>query len=87
MSLKGQAEGGNRDQEEAHQLLNMTLMQAGGLLDDQAYLDGCLTVTAFKNGKYLKDVKTMTQKINCNAGEVTTNQKETYGRLQVWHLP
>jgi hypothetical protein len=89
MTLKGQAERGNGDQDKAHQLLNMMLTQARALPDNQAYLDGCLTVTAFKNGKYLKDVNRMTQgiKINCNVGVVTTNRKGTYGRLQVWHLP
>jgi hypothetical protein len=64
-------------------------MQGGVLPDNQAYLNRCLTVTAFKSGKYLKDVKTMTHRIriNCNAGAVTTNRKGTYARLHVWHLP
>jgi hypothetical protein len=26
-------------------------------------------------------------KINCNVGAVTTNQMETYGKLNVWYLP
>ncbi len=44
-------------QEEVHQLLNVALAQGGALPDNQAYLDGCLTVTAFKNHKYLTGVK------------------------------
>ncbi len=58
MNLQAQDDGEGTQQEEGHQLLNMMLAQGGALLmDDWAYLDGCLTVTAFKNDKYLKGIK------------------------------
>ena len=58
MNLQAQEDGEGTQQEEGHQLLNMMLAQGGALLmDDWAYLDGCLTVTAFKNDKYLKGIK------------------------------
>jgi hypothetical protein len=83
---------GNKEQEEVkkgHQLLNMTLMQGTPLPENRAYLDGCSTVTAFQCDKYLKNEKTVEQgiRINCNAGAVTTHQKGTYRKLNVWYLP
>ena len=83
---------GNKEQEEVkegHQLLNMTLMQGTALPENRAYLDGCSTVTAFKSNKYLKNLRTVKQdiRINCNAGAVTTHQKNMYGKLNVWYLP
>ncbi len=49
------AQGENKEQqEEDHQLLNLELIQGGSLPDNQAYLDGCSMVTAFKADKYLK---------------------------------
>jgi hypothetical protein len=64
-------------------------MQGGLLVNNQAYLDGCFTVTTFKNEKYLKGVIKVHKsiKINCNAGTVSTNLKGSYGRLKVWYLP
>ena len=57
--------------------------------DNRPYLDGCLTVTAFKSNKYLKDIQAVRGgiKINCNAGAVSTNLRRTYGWLKVWYLP
>jgi hypothetical protein len=80
--------GGGQD-EEGHQLLNITLAQGGALPDNRAYLDECSTVTAIKNDKYLKGVKKVREgiKINCNAGLVTSNLKGNYGRLKVWYVP
>ncbi len=59
------------------------------LPDNRAYLDGCSTVMAFKNDKYLKGVKKVREgiKINYNVGSVTTNLKGNYGRLKVWYIP
>jgi hypothetical protein len=76
-------------QEEWHQLLNVTFAQGAALPENRAFLDGCSTVTAFKTDKYLKGIKTLTNriKINCNAGAVTTNQMGSYGNLKVWYLP
>ncbi len=76
-------------QEEGHQFLNVTFAQGAALPENRAYLDGCSTVTAFKTDKYLKGIKTLTNKIkiNCNAGVGTTNQMGSYGNLKVWYLP
>ena len=65
------------------------MTQGGELSDDRVYLDGCSTVTAFKNEKYLRNIKTEERgvRINCNAGAVTTNKRGTYGNLKVWYLP
>ncbi len=74
MNLEEQ--GKTKDQqEEGHQLLNVTLAQGGNLPENQAYLDGCSMVTAFKTDKYLKGIKTLPSgiKINCNAGAVSMN--------------
>jgi hypothetical protein len=75
--------------EEGHQLLHVSLAQGGTLPDNRAYLDGCSTVTAFKSGKYLKNIRSVNGgvKINCNAGAMTTNERGTYGGLKVWYLP
>ena len=40
--------------EEGHQMLHVSMAQGGDLPDDQAYLDECSTVTAFKNVKLLR---------------------------------
>jgi hypothetical protein len=88
MNLEEQ--GKTKDQqEEGHQLLNVMLAQGGNLPENQAYLDGCSTLTAFKMDKYLKGIKTLPSgiKINCNAGAVLMNRMGTYGKLKVWYLP
>jgi hypothetical protein len=86
MSVQGDDDP--QEREEGHQLLNMSLVQGEALPNDRVYLDGCFTVTAFKTDKYLENVKMVEQgiKINCNAGVVTTNQKGTYGWLNVWYV-
>jgi hypothetical protein len=57
---EAQGAGGEEDvAEDAHQLLTLTLAQGGELPDNRVYLDSCSTVnTAFKNQKYLKNIKT-----------------------------
>ncbi len=89
MNLEEQEGGGEVKQQQGHQLLNVGLMQGGMLPNNQAYLNGCSTVTAFKSNKYLKGVTKVHEgiKINCNAGTVSTNLKGNYGRLKVWYLP
>ncbi len=69
--------------------MHVSLSQGGELPDDQAYLDGCSTVMAFKNGKFLRDIHSVREgiKINCNAGTVTTNKKGRFGGLSAWYLP
>ncbi len=76
-------------EQEGHQLLNVTLVQGGALPDNRAYLNGCSTVTAFKTNKYLQKIKTVPGgiKINCNAGAVSTNPMGTYENLKVWYIP
>jgi hypothetical protein len=89
INLQAQNNAGGGQEEEGHQLLNITLTQGGALPNNRAYIDGCSTVMAFKNDKYLKGVKKVREgiKINCNAGLVTTNLKGNYGRLKVWYVP
>lgn len=78
MNLEAQGAGGEEDvAEDPHQqLLTMTLAQGGELPDDRVYLGGCSTITAFKNQKYLKNIKPEDQgvRINCNVGAITTNK-------------
>jgi hypothetical protein len=87
MNMLGQDE--QEELEEGHQLLNVSFVQGDVLLNNWAYLDGCLTVMAFKTDKYLKNLETVQQgiKINCNAGAVTTHQWGTYGGLYMWYIP
>ena len=89
MKLEGQAEGDGYQDAQAHQLLNVTLLQGGSLPDHWAYLDGCSTMTAFKSNKYLSKLEVMPTgiKINCNAGLVSTKQMGKYGRMKVWYIP
>jgi hypothetical protein len=90
MNLEGgQDEGGAIPTEEGHQLLHVSLAQGGELPDNRAYLDGCLTVMAFKSNQFLKNVKTIEGgiKINYNTGAVVTNKRGNYGKLKVWYVP
>ncbi len=70
-------------------MLHVSLTQGEDLPDERAHLDGCLTVRAFKNKRFLKEIRTVKGgiKINCNAGAVTTNKKGKFGWLNVWYLP
>jgi len=85
-----EAEGNEGDeQQEGHQLLNVSMLQGDALPDNRAYLDGCSTITAFKADKYLQGIKTIRNgiKINYNAGAVTTNRLGSFGSLNVWYIP
>jgi len=75
--------------EEGHQMMHVTFSQGGELLDDRAYLDGCLTMTAFKSKKFLENLRQVNGgiKINCNAGAVSTDVKGDFGGMSVWYLP
>ncbi len=88
MNLEEQGQP-KEEQKKGHQLLNVTLAQASDLPENQAYLNGCSIVTAFKSDKYLKGIKKVGSgiKINCNAGAVSTDRMGTYGKLDVWYLP
>ena len=70
-------------------MMHVSFSQGGELPDDQAYLDGCSTVTAFKNKKFLENLHQVKGgiKINCNARAVTTDAKGEFGGLSVWYLP
>ncbi len=70
-------------------MMHVSFSQGREFPDDQAYLDGCLTVTAFKNKKFLENLHQVKGgiKINCNAGAVTTDLKGEFGGLSVWYLP
>ena len=55
MNLDSQEDEQAQEQtgEEGHQMLHVSMAQGGNLPDNGAYLDGCSTVTAFKNDKFL----------------------------------
>ncbi len=73
MNLEAQKESAQEPAKDSQQLFNVTLAQGGELPDNRVYLNGCLTVTAFKNDKFLKSIKTEAWgvKINCNAGAIS----------------
>ncbi len=89
MNIRSQEEREQEQTKEGHQLLNMTLAQAGELPDNWAYLDGCSMVTAFKTDRYLREIETVPRgiKINCNAEAVMTNKRGKYRGLNVWYIP
>ena len=89
MTLEAQEETTQEPAEEAQQLFNVTLTQGEELPDNRVFLDGCSTVTAFKNDKFFKSINTEARgvKINCNAGATSTNKRGEYGNLKVWYLP
>jgi hypothetical protein len=74
---------------EGHQMIHVSFSQGGELPDDRAYLDGCSTMTAFQNKKFLENLRQVRGgiKINCNAGVVTADMKRDFGGLSVWYLP
>ncbi len=76
-------------QEEGHHLLIVSLMQGDALPNNQAYLDGCSTVTTVKTDKYLKGIRMVPHriKINCNAGAVLTDKMDSFGWLNAWYVP
>ena len=90
MSLESQEDEqtGEQTEEQGHQLLHVSMAQGGELPEDRAYLDGCSTVTAFKNDK-LSKIREVAGgiKINCSAGTVVTNMKGKFRRLSAWYLP
>jgi hypothetical protein len=89
MNLDALEEAEGQPAEDGHQLLHVSLTQGGDLPDDRSYFDGCLTVMAFKNKRFLKEIQMVEGgiKINCNAGAVVTNKKGKFGRLNVLYLP
>ena len=65
------------------------MVQGEELPDWQAYLDGCLMVTAFKSKKHLTNIRIVAcgVKIYCNTGNLKTIQQEDYGSMKVWYIP
>jgi len=54
--------------EEGHQMMHVTFSQGGELPDDRAYLDGCSTVTTFKNKKFLENLRQVKGGIKIRSG-------------------
>ncbi len=85
-------EGSKEDElgaQTAHQFSHASMVQGEELPDCRAYLDGCSTVTAFKSKKHLSNIRIVARgvKINCNAGNLKTNQQGDYGTMSVWYIP
>ncbi len=59
MNLDAQEEAKGQPTEDGHQLLHVSLTRGGDLPDNRAYLDGCSIVTAFKNKRFLKEIRTV----------------------------
>ncbi len=56
MTLEGQ-DRAEQEEEMAHQFFHVSMMQGDKLPNVGAYLDGCLTVTAFKTKKFLDNLR------------------------------
>lgn len=89
MTVEGTSEEDKQAARTAHQFFHASMVQGEELPDWQAYLDGCSTVTAFKSKKHLTSIHTVARgvKINCNAGNLKTNQQGEYGTMKVWYIP
>ena len=89
MTVEGTGEGDEQLEQAAHQFFHATMVQGEELPDWRAYLDGCSTVTAFKSKKHLKNIRTVAcgVKINCNAGNLKTNQQGEFGTMKAWYIP
>jgi hypothetical protein len=82
MTWEGQ-ERVEQDEETVPQFFHVSMMQADELPDDQAYLDSCSMVTAFKTKKYFANLRRVDWgvRINCNSGAMRTNKVGDF----VWH--
>ena len=89
MTVEGMGEGDEQAEQTAHQFFHATMVQGEELPDWRAYLDGCSTVTAFKSKKHLKYIHTVARgiQINCNAGNLKTNQQGDFRTMKVWYIP
>ena len=93
MNVGAHDEEGDVEAEDAVSMLQVTLLQGDktkySLDEDRGYLDGCSTVTAFKNAKHLKNIHKSDDhlKVNCNAGAVIADEIGSFGGLQVWYMP
>ena len=70
--------------DEASLLLQFALLQGSknkGLMDEnQAYLDSCSTINAFKNSRYLSNIQESGRPlmIKCNVGTMVIKEEGTY---------
>ena len=95
MNIVAQDEDGDAEVEEAVGMLQVTLLHSGetryALDESRGYLDGCSTVTAFKNPKHLNNIRKSDAhlKVNCNAGAVIADKVGSFRfrGLQVWYMP
>ena len=89
MTVEGTSKGDEQSEQATHQFFHASMVQGEELPDWRAYLDGCSTVTAFKSKKSLKNIHTVARgvKINCNAGNLKTNQQGKFGTMKVWYIP
>mgnify|MGYP000994970832 CR=1 FL=1 len=80
---------GNNTEKEAYMGMHVTMLQGEGLATNRAYLDNCSTVTAFKDSKYIENLRTTKggMTVNCNAGAVRTNQVGDFGKIRAWYIP
>ena len=67
MNLNSQEDEQTQEQarEEGHQMLHVSMAQRGNLPDNQAYLDGCSTVTAFKKNNIRSSTMSLTALLFC----------------------
>jgi hypothetical protein len=88
MVVEGQEEE-NQEGGSAHQFFHVSMLQADGLPDHQAYLNGCSRVMAFKMRKYLENLRQTNQgvKINFNSGALRTNLIGNFGIMKAWYIP
>ena len=89
MTVEGMGEGDEQAEQTAHQFFHATMVQGEELPDWRAYLDGFSTVTTFKSKKHLKYIHTVAGgiQINCNAGNLKTNQQGDFRTMKVWYIP
>jgi len=89
MTVEGTGKEDEQAAKNAHQFFHTSMVQEEELPDWRAYLDGCSTVTGFKSKKHPKNIPTMARgvKINCNAGNLKTNQQGEFRTMKVWYIP
>ena len=80
---------GDGGEDEAFMGMHVAMLQGKGLASNRAYLDNCSTVTAFKDAKYIANLRTTKSgmTVNCNAGAVKTNQVGQFGKIRAWYMP
>ena len=69
--------------------IQVDMLQGKEFYSNRVYLDNCSTITAFKNAKYICNIKTQKKgmQVNCNAGSIKTNRKGEHKRVESWYMP